>query len=1532
MSAAKRRQLVVVVLLATMVLTAATFCAQAQETGDGGWVWLKPDADGKAAPAGQETLVFRARMKATSFSADAVSVRAVVEGVRARARLTKGGRFTELGVSEGGVSGKVGAPALPALRRLVEVPVGAKATVSYSIVAADGTSLDELGLTGRLMPVQAPIPKVPGALERAPFDYDADAYARAEFTPDEPVRCTELGVMRGRRLFLLEVFPVAYNPKTGGLTVYWKLDVKVSFIGGAKTPATGTPALPHALEGLVLNPPQQPAGESKGTERMLIISGPTLLSGAQSFGTTESARGLDVTTASTDTTGTTTTAIKAYIQTLYDVEGTRPDYLLLVGDTDTIPHWPGTAAATDLYYVCMDGAGDWLPDIAVGRWSVRTTGQLSNIVDKTTYYENGVFASTDWIKHATFMASSDNYTISEGTHNDVISSYLDPRSYTSDKLYCVTYSATTQQVRDAFNDGRALGIYSGHGSETSWADGPAFAPSDVTGLTNANEYPFVCSFACLTGAFDVDECFAETWIRAANGAVAFFGSSISSYWGEDDILEKSLASAIYDEGMADFGEAILRAKILYLLHFGESASLTHAYFEQYNLFGSPATWLPTQLLAADAYETDDIPGQASVTAVGTRHGPHSIHTAGDVDYVTFTSTGVLDVVIETLGQPGGGDTTLALYDATETLLASDNDSGVGTYSRITYDALPAGTYYVAAREDGDGTIREYYIAVATGDDMDIFEPDSTFGQARTLSANNPHGPHTIDPIGDVDFVTFTLGAETDVTLETSGDSGGDTIMYLYNASETLLSTNDNSGEGSFSLIECSPLAAGTYYVAVKESGEDATVPPYFITLSMLNDAFEPDNAYGDATPIAMDDVQGPHSIDPETDQDWVTFALTGTTSLMLETSGPSGDTVLYLYDASLTELENDDDGGDGYFSLIATELPAGTYYAKVISYVGGEVVPEYYISLSEGTIGDAFEPDDTAGLANGLTPDVPHGPHSCFPDYDLDYMVFTLTGTSNISVETSGPTGDTYMYLLNSSEDVIAQDDDGGAGLFSLITYDELPAGTYYVAVEEYGYEFLEEYYVTLTVTPSYAPLTARVTGIEWSNDAYNVTVTYEANRDVVRYYHRIYQLGPYESSASPVGSFGGLETGYYMFVGTCRDGGGTFPDTPCRAWFYNRLVGEDFQVYIESYTIDHDTITFNLNATNPASAYYVRLYGVESGYTRNTTGVATYSGLSAGLHYFVANGKEAGTGNFPAGGPARQFFYIVTDGFDAPPPASAKDGPASGLNLATPLATSPLEAALTASTGRVDSDGDGLADAVERELGLNPYSADSDRDGIPDAVDIEITPILEVFPNATLADVADAELVYEVGFELTDAACVYLDAAASCQARQGSFDALSLTASLEGDGVQREVMVFDGKAADGIIAGRERALYLDAGRYTLRFHGTGSPTLYWVKAGYVPSADRVVLKVPEGAPGETVILSFALDVAGSLHVEATAAGAPVACALDGSPASATVLWEENGACIFDVAAEDISASEHTLKLTFEVEGALSAIRVTRAH
>ena len=59
----------------------------------------------------------------------------------------------------------------------------------------------------------------------------------------------------------------------------------------------------------------------------------------------------------------------------------------------------------------------------------------------------------------------------------------------------------------------------------------------------------------------------------------------------------------------------------------------------------------------------------------------------------------------------------------------------------------------------------------------------------------------------------------------------------------------------------------------------------------------------------------PGSINPGGDNDWIKFTLTQPSNIDLQTSGSSGDTIMYLFVGNCTnQIDYDDDDGIGYFS------------------------------------------------------------------------------------------------------------------------------------------------------------------------------------------------------------------------------------------------------------------------------------------------------------------------------------------------------------------------------------------------------------------------------------------------------------------------------------------------------------------------------------------------------------------------------------------------------------------------------------------
>lgn len=121
----------------------------------------------------------------------------------------------------------------------------------------------------------------------------------------------------------------------------------------------------------------------------------------------------------------------------------------------------------------------------------------------------------------------------------------------------------------------------------------------------------------------------------------------------------------------------------------------------------------------DAYEPDDTADLASTIGIDGATQTHNIGTTTDVDWTTFTVDQASPVVIETRGATCG-DTRMWLYgpDGT-TQLAYDDNSGLGSYSRIVSASLDSGTYHL--KIDGHGAIvPQYTLSVTAIDVADVF--------------------------------------------------------------------------------------------------------------------------------------------------------------------------------------------------------------------------------------------------------------------------------------------------------------------------------------------------------------------------------------------------------------------------------------------------------------------------------------------------------------------------------------------------------------------------------------------------------------------------------------------------------------------------------------------------------------------------------------------------------------------------------------------------------------------------------------------
>ncbi|HPT72748.1 MAG TPA: C25 family cysteine peptidase, partial [Candidatus Cloacimonadota bacterium] len=466
--------------------------------------------------------------------------------------MTKGGTFSSLAIPGYTSTTEVGNPALPLCRKLIQVPLNA--TVDAQVISSTSHeySLLTAGVTHQIMPAQESVSKSADP-SKLPFIFNSAAYMRNEYTNSPLVHVEEIGIMRGVRVFAVDYVPVQYDPSSKMIKVWNNVDVKVTFHGGdlyateQMRMKTYSPAFESVYQKSLMNFPEFAEMNDRATNLRyplgyLIITDPAFSTTMASFVTWKKQQGYNVTMVTTATTGTTTSSIKAYIQSIWDnatALNPAPSFLLLVGDTPQIPAYTGQSSSghvTDLDYVKLNGT-DYVPEMYYGRFSVTTAAECQNIIDKTLMFEKTTMPSTAYLGNVDMIAGQDptyGPTHGDGQINYGTTNYFNATHgiTSSTYLYAVSGSASAQIIADC-SAGRGYMNYTAHGSETGWYS-PAFSNSDVDNLTNANKYPVMVGNCCLTNHFDTALCFGEKLIRAANkGAVAYIGGTNSTYWDED---------------------------------------------------------------------------------------------------------------------------------------------------------------------------------------------------------------------------------------------------------------------------------------------------------------------------------------------------------------------------------------------------------------------------------------------------------------------------------------------------------------------------------------------------------------------------------------------------------------------------------------------------------------------------------------------------------------------------------------------------------------------------------------------------------------------------------------------------------------------------------------------------------------------------------------------------------------------------------------------------------------------------------------
>lgn len=278
-------------------------------------------------------------------------------------------------------------------------------------------------------------------------------------------------------------------------------------------------------------------------------------------------------------------------------------YLLIFGDFGDIPGKYITRSVytsdgyktyqfyTDYYYGCIQQ--DSYPEIHRGRISASTQTEANVIVDKIINYERRPISDSSFYSTALHCAyfQDDNY-YNNGTlvkardsiedrrftlTSEEIRNHIIQQGKTINRIYCTPSSVTpmywkkgdygmasmtpipnellksneflwngnSQDISNGINNGALYVLHRDHGNVTQWGN-PSFSNTQIGQLNNGNKLPIVFSMNCLTGRYHQGTCFAEAFLRKADGGCAgIFAATETSFSGYNDALALAMFEAIW---------------------------------------------------------------------------------------------------------------------------------------------------------------------------------------------------------------------------------------------------------------------------------------------------------------------------------------------------------------------------------------------------------------------------------------------------------------------------------------------------------------------------------------------------------------------------------------------------------------------------------------------------------------------------------------------------------------------------------------------------------------------------------------------------------------------------------------------------------------------------------------------------------------------------------------------------------------------------------------------------------------------------
>ena len=215
---------------------------------------------------------------------------------------------------------------------------------------------------------------------------------------------------------------------------------------------------------------------------------------------------------------------------------------------------------------CLAADENGIPQMAIGRWPVRTVEGLEAIIHKSLWWRNSKTAlmiADTGEPGADFAAQQESFALQ---FENAEPRYSITRVYMDEKTaefgdVAQAAAAAKAEILNSLNSGVSVVSYSGHSSPTMWSWNRLLEQSDADSIHNEGRTALALPLACYTNYADspsIDTMAHQFLAKGENGFVAIYGAATLSSFRQNAVsAEKVTEHLLRGETL---GEAVLNSK------------------------------------------------------------------------------------------------------------------------------------------------------------------------------------------------------------------------------------------------------------------------------------------------------------------------------------------------------------------------------------------------------------------------------------------------------------------------------------------------------------------------------------------------------------------------------------------------------------------------------------------------------------------------------------------------------------------------------------------------------------------------------------------------------------------------------------------------------------------------------------------------------------------------------------------------------------------------------------------------------------